>query len=668
MIFPSFYELRDRQRTTSGLDAFNDFWYSVAGGPTAAGVTINEQNALKYLTVAACVTLIAGDIARLPLILYRRRSDGSRERVRDHPIYDLVHTAPNPETNSFLWREMAEGHCLLWGNTYARIDRNNSTGNVMAIWPVENPGGVYVARDGRGKIFYRWRDPDGRVHKYFRESGRVFHVPGFGYDGVSGLSNIALAREAIGTGLAAEEFSSRFFSQGTHPSLYVSIPPEVKLGDAEKAYKQSLKDTLTGLKNAHGVAVFKSGEKVESLTMPLKDAQFLELRDHQKTELCGYYHVPPHKIALHGANSNYNNLEQENQGYVDSCLSHWVSRWEQCINAQLLTEIDRASGLYFEFKLDALLRGDSSARSDIYKTLFNMGYPLNRILEKENENPVEGGETGFVPLNMIPLDKAGDLADSQISDGNEPPAPTADRGRIIRRETRSLVIRDRITGHFRPIIVSAAGRIVNREAIAVKKQVAKNDKNRAISKMEGWLKEFYRKLPGHIQREMGPALMSYGEAMGEAAADEAGAEFNRAEVEKFMRDYVDRYAERHTASSLGQLMALLEGELVDLETRVDEWTETRPDKIGLRESVQAGSAVFQAVIFGAGLRTVWRTRGKSCPLCRQLDGQVIGRGQSFLRTGDVIDPEDGKTQPLEIKNTVRHPQLHQGCDCYLGIG
>lgn len=429
-LFPRI-ERRSGARTTGTLDVYNDFWYGIAGAQTKSGVTVNEKQALKYLTVFSCVSLISGDIARLPLILYRRFPNGSKERITDHPLYYLLHTAPNPEMNSHLYREACQGHLLLWGNHYSVISRNRYDGkSISALYPIDNPDAVAVKRDSKKRIIYEFLDKDRKKQSLPKD--QVFHVPGFGYDGLIGLSMIGLAREAIGVALAAEEFQSKFFGEGTHPSLTVSIPPEVNLGDSEEAYRQKLKDTISGLKNAHGIAIFNNGEKVERLTMSMTDAQFLESRDHQKTEICGFYHVPPHKIALHGANSNYNNLEQENQSYVDSCLMHWISRWESCINHQLLTRDEQKDGLFFEFLVDGLLRGDSQVRGEFYNRLFNIGVMSpNDIRSKENMNPVAGGDQYFVPLNVVPMARADEVATALIQgkvkdkqDGNEKSTPT----------------------------------------------------------------------------------------------------------------------------------------------------------------------------------------------------------------------------------------------------
>ena len=139
------------------------------------------------------------------------------------------------------------------------------------------------------------------------------------------------------------------------------------------------------------------------------------------------------------------------------------------------------------------------------------------------------------------------------------------------------------------------------------------------------------------------------------------------DLERFIDDYSTRYAERHTESSLGQLTALLKEDLDALEVRVDEWAETRPEKIASNETIRASNAVYQAVAFGAGLTTVWKIRGaKTCPFCKSLAGKRVASGQSFVDDGDELNP-DGAEAPMKIRGMKAHPPLHRGCDCYLGI-
>ena len=61
--------------------------------------------------------------------------------------------------------------------------------------------------------------------------------------------------------------------------------------------------------------------------------------------------------------------------------------------------------------MEALLRGDSKTRGELYTSLFGVGgISPNEIRAKENMNPdpAPAADQKYVMLNMIPLDMAGD--------------------------------------------------------------------------------------------------------------------------------------------------------------------------------------------------------------------------------------------------------------------
>jgi len=648
----------------------NDYWYNPFSMPTSAGVLVSEKEAMKYLTVFACVSLISGDLAKLPLNLYRKRKDGGKDLVTDHKLYDLLHNAPNPEMTSFNWREASQGHLLLWGNHYS-YKETDKTGKLRALWPLPDPGQVQVKRRNDTLVYEYYVDGEKKI----RTRDQIFHVPGYGFNGLVGMSMIGLAREAIGMGLAAETFGSRYFSEGTHPSGLLTM--EQDLGESEAAYIAALKASYAGLGKSQSVMVLQNGEKYQPLTVPMEDAQFLETRDHQKIEICGMYHVPPHKVAIHGQNSNYNNLEQENSSYVDSCLMSWFVRWESAINLQLLSEQERRSGLFFEFLVAGLLRGDSQARAEFYNKIFQVGgISPNEIRSKENMNPDPAPEADmkYVMLNMVPLNKVMEVAVSQ--DEPKPPTPEEEKEEVKQffrdadfrasAEKRSIQMRDRLARAYRPLILDAAKAIVSRETKAIKNRIASRAKGSDKDTMSDYLNDFYSKFPEYITQRIGPVLKSYLSAVAEESFLEIDAEITN--LDKEINEYIDRYAERHTESSIGQMTALLEGKIEDLETRADEWMEKRPGKITDDEAVRASSAAYSWVVFGAGLSLIWRTRsGRSCEFCKELDGKRISRGQSFVSGGDEINPKGGDG-PMRFFGTKKHPPLHKSCKCYVTSG
>jgi HK97 family phage portal protein len=652
-------ELRNSIQSGGSLTAYSDFWYNaVGGGPTKAGVPVNEETALKYLAVFSCVSLIAGDLASLPLILYQTGKDGSKKRATSEPLYDILHNQPNKNTDSLHWRETGESHLLTWGNFYNEIKRNARTDEVTEIIQLPKPGIVQVKQNRKG-FYYEWRDPKtNNIQKRSRRN--IFHIAGFGSNGIMGMSIIGIAREAISLGIAARDYGSLFFGQGTHPAGVFET--DKSLGDNKQGFIKDLQKQYGGLGKSHKAMVLEMGMKYKPITIPMDDAQFLDTRKHQDLDICGMYKVPPHKIAIHGANSNNNNLEQENGSYVSQCLRPWLVRWEQAMNMQLLTPEQRQRGLFTEILAEGLLRGDQAARAEYYKSMWSQGaMSANDINKIENRNPVPGGDQYFVPLNFIPSDQAADF----LTQSNEPAQKP--ESKTFRSLSGSILLRDRISKQYYPLFQRAAQDIVNKEALAVKGQVGKNRKNRENRDMQTWLDDFYRKMPDVIKSKIGPVIRSFSEAIQAVSAEEMGIDVGISDdLERFINDYTERYAQRHTESSLGQLTALLEQDLDDLEERVSEWVDKRADKIATNETVRASNAIYQAVAFGIGLSTIWRIRGKTCPYCTSLRGKRIASGGSYVQDGDELNPEGG-TGPMKIRGLKMHPPLHQACDCYLSV-
>ena len=653
-----------RSKTPSPGD---DFFYTYPGQSTNTGVKVSEKTALTYLTLFACVSLIAGDLARLPLILYRRRKDGGKDRATDHPLYDILHNVANTETTSFNWREAGQIHCLLWGNHFSFIERNRM-GVIKGLWQMAEPSQLEMKRVG-GKIVYKYKNGDGQ--EVVRDRSEIFHVAGFGFNGLYGKSMVTLAREAIGLGLATEQFGAKYFGEGTHPAGALEM--DGYLGDKRDAYVKAFKKGYSGLGKSHSVMLLEGGAKYKPMTIPLEDAQFLETRNYQKIEVCGMLHVPPHKVAIHGQNSNYNNLEQENASYVDSCLMHWLVRWESTISHQLLTPAERKSGLFAEFLVDGLLRGDSAARSDYYaKMVANGAMSPNDIRAKENQNPIEGGDQYFIPLNYMTLKQAGEI-DLEIK--KEPPEIEDNSVKSLRSffaeklETRSIIARDRIAKRYYPLIQNALQAIVNKETKAIKAQITKRNKRAGQSEdFQKWLDEFYRTFDEYIKKQASPVFRSFMESIRDEALNEINVKIDDSEIDEFIRNYIDTYATRHIASSTGQLNALNRDKTdEDINQRADEWYETRAEKDANNETVRASNAVYQAVVFAAGMSTILKNRGaKTCPYCKSLAGKRVRKGgPPLVADGGVIEVKG--ELPMKVRGDKFHVPIHRGCDCYMSI-
>lgn len=357
------------------------------GNSSKTGVNVTPDSSLQATAVFSCVRILSESVAALPLMLYKRLDGGGKERASKHPLYSLVHDSPNDDQTSFEFREMMQGHLSLRGNSFAFIDWARG-GKVKQLIPM-HPDRMQVKRSSSGGIFYDYRKLDGTTETF--ESGEILHLRGLSSDGVIGLSPIEVAREAVGLSLATEEYGARFFSNGTHVGAYLEADGPVST-DAKRNLKESLAREHGGLANAHGIPIFEQGMKLQRLNMTAEDAQFLESRKFQISEIARIFRVPPHKI-YDLDRATFSNIEQQSIDFVTDSILPWLSRWEQRLSKSLLKKSERPE-YFFEFKLDALLRGEALKRAQALQILRRNGIMnADEWRAMENMNPI-GGEDG----------------------------------------------------------------------------------------------------------------------------------------------------------------------------------------------------------------------------------------------------------------------------------
>lgn len=404
--------------------ATDDYWYTKVSQGTTAGVRVDEDVALNYSACWAATRLYAETTASLPLWIYERLRDRKgKQSADDHPLFRLLHTGPNPEMDAFTFWESRIHHVVNWGNGFAEIERAKS-GRILNLWPI-HPSRVKPDRtqDADRSRIYRVRNNNGRPDTIIPVED-MFHVVGvLSEDGLWGKGVIAQARESIGLGLSTERYGSAFFGNGGRPGGVLETAAKYN-EVANRELRDSWKRVHGGPGQAHEIAILWNGLSYKPIDIPPEDAQFLETRQHNITEIARWYRLPVHLLAELTRSTN-NNIEAENLGFVIHSLRPLLVRIEKAIARQLL---GRDSPRYFaEFLLDALLRGDMATRTQALSQQFlNGAITLNEWRAVENRNPTDapGGDEHFVPLNMTPLSSVGA---HNAQDEDAEPTPAADR-------------------------------------------------------------------------------------------------------------------------------------------------------------------------------------------------------------------------------------------------
>lgn len=380
-------------------------------GKSSAGKAVNEKTAMQLSAVYACVRVISESMASLPLDLFKWDRDGA-VKDREHPLYRVLHDEPNGEMTSFNFRETMVAHQLLWGNAYAQVIRNQR-GQVIGLYPLL-PDRMSVERDDdTGAIIYVYKVSKAnpqlglRANEAVRlDADEVLHIPGLGFDGLIGYSPIAMMKDSIGTAIATEEYGGKFFENGATPSGVLEHPGILK--DPERL-RQSWQKAYGGSGNAGKTAILEEGLTYKTIGIAPKDAQMLEMRKFNVTEIARIFRIPPHMIG-DLEHATFSNIEHQSLEFVKYTLGPWMARWEQSMDRRLLNEYEKRDH-YIQFNAEGLLRGDLQSRNQAYAVARQNGWmSANDIRRKEGMDliPTElGGDRYLCNGNMVDIATVG---------------------------------------------------------------------------------------------------------------------------------------------------------------------------------------------------------------------------------------------------------------------
>ena len=355
---------------------------------------VSADAALRLAAVYACVRILSETMASLPIVIYRTRPDGGKDRIKDHWLYHRLARTPNRYQNPFEWREMLQGHLTLRGNAYCQI-LANAKGEITQLLPI-HPDRVKLEMLTNGD--YRYRISQAGGAELILPRGEVWHLRGLSSDGLLGMSPIELARESLGMALAAQDYGARFFANDAKPTGgWIEFPGNFKDAEAKRVFRESYQQAQAGA-NRGKVLVLENGMKFHEVGVTNKDAQFLELRKFQITDIARLFRVPPHMIAdLDRA--TFSNIEQQSLEFVMHTMTPWAERWEAAIGRDLIFD---SEALEVEFDFSNLMRGDVASRSAYYQSGIQNGWlTRNEARAAENLNPLAGLEQPLRPLNMV---------------------------------------------------------------------------------------------------------------------------------------------------------------------------------------------------------------------------------------------------------------------------
>ncbi|MBO9108388.1 phage portal protein [Agrobacterium sp. S2/73] len=366
------------------------------------------EKASGHAVAHRCIQLVAEQLAAVPLKVYRKTDDGGRETASDHSLYTVLKDSFSPFLTAFEGREWMNVAALMYGNAYARIERNGRS-QIIALHPIPSPS-VTVERLSTGRLRYKVALQNGGTQTYTQDE--ILHVRYRTNDGVLGLSPIQIANATFGLALAQQDTAGAAAENNFRPAGILVFPEKLAVNGKDDAIKK-FKERFVGQLKANEVMVLDGGAKFETLSFSAKDSEFLESRKLSNLDICRVYGVPPSAVGITD-DATYSNIGEESRALVTRVLAPWAKRIESVYNVTLLSPEARKTH-YIEHDLSGLLRGDLATRYAAYKIGREAGFlSVDEIRGFENMSKVEGGDTYMEPLNMSRLGMSQNAQASQV--------------------------------------------------------------------------------------------------------------------------------------------------------------------------------------------------------------------------------------------------------------
>lgn len=335
-----------------------------AGQKTTANITVNETKALGIGAYMSCLKVLGETMASMDLEVVERIGKATRANTK-HPNYWLLHAEPSPYYNRFEWVQAMVIWAASWGNGYSKIKRDRfANASELQILPEYD---VTPKLTERGKLYYEWND-NGRTEIIMAEN--MFHLKNIGTNGLRGMSTVDMQRETIANSLAKQQHEGAFYANGAKASGVLMTPGT--MGPKEKDnIKKSFNKETEGAKNRFKTIVLEEGVKYTQLTIPNTDAQFLQSKQYDRSEVAGWFRMPPHKIG-DLSNSNYSNMDAQDRSFAKDVAVPWAERIQQELDRKLLFDDERGR-ITHRFNLDDLIKGDIKTRYEVYATGIQWG-------------------------------------------------------------------------------------------------------------------------------------------------------------------------------------------------------------------------------------------------------------------------------------------------------
>ncbi|RAZ34830.1 phage portal protein [Microbacterium sp. SMR1] len=343
---------------------------------------VSSEDALTLPEVYRAFSLISTAIKQLSLDVYR-----GDERLDPKPA---IVRAPNVDMSVGEFLELVTNSLTAQGNAYLLIDRDSS-GRVVNFTPLD-PRTVEPDMNAFGTVtHYRVAGRTTPVPSRDMEHLKLNRMPGR----AKGLGPIQAAQGTLRGALDVRDYASNWFHDSGLPAGgYWSTDKALVPAQAELNREALTRAT----RDREGAPMVGDGFKLVPFTLSPEDAQWLESRKYNTTDIARLFGVPASLMlaVLDGNAQSYQNVSQELTGWVKFGLAQYTTEIEEALSRAL------PRGQRVRFNFEALLRGDTAERYAAHESALRAGWMTpDEVRAIENLPPLPKPEPAPAPAPEV---------------------------------------------------------------------------------------------------------------------------------------------------------------------------------------------------------------------------------------------------------------------------
>lgn len=370
--------------------SYDDYISSVMSGNDSAKYV--GVSALKNSDVLTATSIIAGDIARFPLI----KKDVHGDIIQDEDINYLLNVKSTGNASARTWKFAMAVNTILTGNSYSRILRDPRTGKALQF-QFYKPSETRVEELDNHELIYTFVDSlTGK--EIACNADDVIHWKFFSHDTILGRSPLLSLGDEISLQNSGTSTLLKFFKDGFSSGI-LKMEGGALSGEARKKAREEFEKMREGAKGGSPL-VFDKTMSYEPLEIDTNVLQLISSNNFSTAQIAKALRIPSYKL---GVNSPNQSVAQLTEDYVTNDLPFYFDAITSELGLKIFNPRDRRK-CRLEFDTRSVTgRNVDEIVKLVNNTLLTPNQGLIELGKQPSDNPdMDRYQTS---LNYVFLDK-----------------------------------------------------------------------------------------------------------------------------------------------------------------------------------------------------------------------------------------------------------------------